>query len=76
MTDAQQFEAFMRNYQNMVFSSMETPWRLGERWRSGGGATVGGEKVGLGVPGLHVEWLRNWFVHCVLKLRPLAPQVG
>ena len=41
-----------------------------------GDATVGGERVGLGVPGLHVEWLRNWFVHCALKLRPLAPQVG
>ena len=40
------------------------------------GATVGGEKVGIGVPGMHAEWLRSWFVHCVLKLRPLALQVG
>ena len=41
-----------------------------------GGATVTGERVGLGVPGMHVEWLRSWFAQCVLKLRPLAPQVG
>ena len=40
------------------------------------GATVGGEKVGLGMPGMHAEWLRNWVVQCVLKLRPLALQVG
>jgi uncharacterized RDD family membrane protein YckC len=39
------------------------------------GATVGGEKVGLGLPGMHVEWLRNWFAQCVMKLRPLALQV-
>lgn len=30
--------------------------------------------AGFGLP--HVEPLRKWFVHCVLKLRPLAPQVG
>jgi uncharacterized RDD family membrane protein YckC len=41
-----------------------------------GGATVGGEKVGMGVPGLHFKGLRSWFVHCVLKMRPLALQVG
>jgi uncharacterized RDD family membrane protein YckC len=40
------------------------------------GATVRGEKVAITVPGLHAEWLKNWFLHCVLKLRPLAPQVG
>ena len=28
----------------------------------------------IGLPELH--WLRQWFVHCALKLRPLAPQVG
>jgi len=28
-------------------------------------------------PGLpNPEWLRQWFKHCVLMLRPLAPQVG
>jgi uncharacterized RDD family membrane protein YckC len=26
--------------------------------------------------GLHIEWLKKWFLQCVLKLRPLAPQVG
>jgi uncharacterized RDD family membrane protein YckC len=30
--------------------------------------------AGLGLP--HMEWLKKWVVHCVLKLRPLAPQVG
>jgi uncharacterized RDD family membrane protein YckC len=40
------------------------------------GATIDGERVGLGVTGLHPEWLRKWFVQCVLKMRPLAPQVG
>jgi uncharacterized RDD family membrane protein YckC len=29
---------------------------------------------GMGLP--NPEWLRKWFIHCVLKLRPLAPQVG
>jgi uncharacterized RDD family membrane protein YckC len=40
------------------------------------GATVSGEKVAITVPGLHADWLKKWFLHCVLKLRPLAPQVG
>ncbi len=39
------------------------------------GATVSGEKVGLGVAGWHVNWLRDWVLHCLFKLRPLAPQV-
>ena len=43
------------------------------------GAVLKGEKVGvdfsaIGLP--KIEPLRKWFVHCVLKLRPLAPQVG
>jgi uncharacterized RDD family membrane protein YckC len=41
------------------------------------GATVRGDKVAL--PGgffPEFSWLQDWFVHCVLKLRPLAPQVG
>jgi uncharacterized RDD family membrane protein YckC len=29
---------------------------------------------GLGLP--HMDWVRQWLRHCVLKLRPLAPQVG
>jgi uncharacterized RDD family membrane protein YckC len=29
---------------------------------------------GLGLP--QIEWIKSWFVHCVVKLRPLAPQVG
>jgi uncharacterized RDD family membrane protein YckC len=41
-----------------------------------GDANVGGEKVGIGVPGMHAEWLKKWLLHCVLKLRPLALQVG
>jgi uncharacterized RDD family membrane protein YckC len=40
------------------------------------GATVSGEKVAITLPGLHADWLKKWFLHCVLKLRPLAPQVG
>ena len=40
------------------------------------GVSIGGQKVNIGVAGLHIEWLRQWFVQCVLKLRPLAPQVG
>ena len=43
------------------------------------GATVEGhiqpvDFCGLGLPPL--EPLRSWFLHCALKLRPLAPQVG
>lgn len=43
------------------------------------GATVEGHKeaVDFSMMGLpHVESLRKWFVHCVLKARLLAPQVG
>ncbi len=43
------------------------------------GAVLIGEKVAVdfGAIGLpKIEPLRKWFVHCVLKLRPLAPQVG
>lgn len=43
------------------------------------GATIEGhiqpvDFAGLGLPQL--EPLRSWFLHCALKLRPLAPQVG
>jgi len=43
------------------------------------GAKVNGhtQAVDFGLLGLpQIEPLRNWFVHCVLRLRPLAPQVG
>lgn len=39
-------------------------------------ATVLGQKNSVGMTGFHPLWLRNWFVHCGLMLRPLAPQVG
>ena len=26
--------------------------------------------------GINLDWLRKWIVHCLFKLRPLAPQVG
>ncbi len=43
------------------------------------GAVISGETQqidfgGIGLP--EIKWLRNWFVQCFLKLRPLAPQVG
>jgi len=37
---------------------------------------VGGEKVQVHPAGLHLPWLRSWFLHCGLMVRPLAPQVG
>jgi len=42
-------------------------------------ATVEGEVQpvdfeGMGLPKL--DWLKGWLIHCVFKLRPLAPQVG
>jgi uncharacterized RDD family membrane protein YckC len=43
------------------------------------GAVLKGEKIGVDFNGIglpKIEPLRKWFVHCVLKLRPLAPQVG
>ncbi|MEO7678645.1 MAG: polymer-forming cytoskeletal protein, partial [Verrucomicrobiota bacterium] len=40
------------------------------------GATVSQRPVEIGFHGLKMEWLKKWLVHCVLKLRPLAPQVG
>jgi uncharacterized RDD family membrane protein YckC len=39
-------------------------------------STVEGEKVSLGMGGLHTTWLQGWVRHCGLMLRPLAPQVG
>src|SRR6266851_387844 len=42
------------------------------------GATVHGhtQEVDFGAVGLKLQWLKKWFLHCALKLRPLAPQVG
>ncbi|HWI59845.1 MAG TPA: hypothetical protein VNZ22_21630, partial [Bacillota bacterium] len=36
------------------------------------GANIQGQIESLEFP----QWLKQWFVECVLKLRPLAPQVG
>lgn len=35
------------------------------------GATLGGSRQGINLP----QWLKLWVTQCVLKLRPLAPQV-
>src|SRR5438552_4688515 len=42
------------------------------------GAKIEGEihDVDFGGAIPHVEWLKKWVIHCLLKLRPLAPQVG
>jgi uncharacterized RDD family membrane protein YckC/cytoskeletal protein CcmA (bactofilin family) len=37
------------------------------------GASVRGARQEIGI---NLEWLRKWVVHCLFKLRPLAPQVG
>jgi uncharacterized RDD family membrane protein YckC len=37
------------------------------------GASVMGANQEIGI---NLEWLRKWVVHCLFKLRPLAPQVG
>jgi uncharacterized RDD family membrane protein YckC len=51
---------------------------VGGRIDKAEGAVISGETqqidFGIGFP--EVKWLRDWFVQCVLKLRPLAPQVG
>jgi uncharacterized RDD family membrane protein YckC len=43
------------------------------------GATVEGRihEIDLGAVGFpRLNWLRGWFTHCLLLMRPLAPQVG
>lgn len=42
------------------------------------GAKVGGhiQQVDFGATFPKVQWIRDWVVHCVLLMRPLAPQVG
>ncbi len=40
------------------------------------GATVSRKPVEVNFSGLRLDWLKKWLVHCVLKMRPLAPQVG
>jgi len=37
------------------------------------GASVMGRSQEIGI---NLEWLRNWLLQCLFKLRPLAPQVG
>jgi len=37
---------------------------------------IGGERVSLPLLGIHGTWVQKWFLQCVLKMRPLAPQVG
>jgi uncharacterized RDD family membrane protein YckC len=37
------------------------------------GASVTGQRQEIGI---NLEWLKNWLVQCLFKLRPLAPQVG
>jgi uncharacterized RDD family membrane protein YckC len=52
---------------------------VGGRIEKAEGAVIKGEcrEIDFGAVGLpEVRWLREWFVQCVLKLRPLAPQVG
>src|ERR1044071_289250 len=42
------------------------------------GAKVDGEVTPVEFLGAlpHIDWLKKWVVHCLFKLRPLAPQVG
>jgi uncharacterized RDD family membrane protein YckC len=47
---------------------------VGGRANVAPGATVEGTIQPVPVPGLHA--LKDWIIHCVFKLRPLAPQVG
>jgi uncharacterized RDD family membrane protein YckC len=50
---------------------------VGGRLEAAEGASIKGEtqEVELGWLG-RLDWLKQWFLHCALKLRPLAPQVG
>jgi uncharacterized RDD family membrane protein YckC len=47
---------------------------VGGRVKVEEGATVGGHVQEIEFPRL--DWLRGWFKHCFLLMRPLAPQVG
>lgn len=52
---------------------------VGGKVHKADGAKVDGEvqSVDFGMLGLpKIDWLTDWFQHCALKLRPLAPQVG
>lgn len=40
------------------------------------GATVSRQPVDVNFSGLNLAWIKKWLVECVLKMRPLAPQVG
>lgn len=52
---------------------------VGGRVKVADGGTVRGgtQEVDFGMLGIATpEWLRLWFVQCVLKLRPMAPSIG
>jgi uncharacterized RDD family membrane protein YckC len=52
---------------------------VGGKFEADPGAMIDGrvQEVDLGAFGLpHLEWLKQWFRECVLKLRPLSPRVG
>ena len=51
---------------------------VGGRAEVAKGAKVEGEtqEVDFGGTLPHMEWLKKWVIQCLLKLRPLAPQVG
>jgi uncharacterized RDD family membrane protein YckC len=52
---------------------------VGGRVKVADGGTVRGgtQEVDFGMLGIATpEWLRLWFVECVLKLRPMAPSIG
>lgn len=40
------------------------------------GATVSRRPVDINFSGIDLEWVKEWLVQCVLKMRPLAPQIG
>ena len=42
------------------------------------GAKIGGRTEIVDIPGglPRIDWLRDWFRHCLLLLRPMAPSVG
>ena len=51
---------------------------VGGKIEIGEGAVVGGQKneVDFSLGDVDWQWLKNWFFQCVIKMRPLALQVG
>ena len=51
---------------------------VGGKIEAAEGAVIGGEKneVDFSIGDLDWTWLKNWFFQCVVKMRPLALQVG